>query len=302
MIRVAKKSTGTYTLTSVPADFTNPTITGTLAVSLADGAGTVVATATPTQAAGVLTWSVPVASLPYLDSYTATYTATVNGAPAEWVDDIELVGGFHFSLAQLRAFDRAFTDTVKYPDALLEAVRVWVEDVIEGPRAAQLAFVPRHSRVRLDGTAPDLTRGWSPLMYGGDYRGITVPDFAVRRVISVTIGGIPLSEAELAALQVDDNQVWRPGGVQWPAWPYGHKNVVMHYEHGLDRAPGGIPRAALLLAREYLAKSDLPGRATATSIGDQMFRLTIAGRDGVTGLPEVDAAISQWGRNGYGIG
>ena len=66
--------------------------------------------------------------------------------------------------------------------------------------------------------------------------------------------------------------------------------------------PGPIARAAVILCREYLAATELPGRATATSIGDQMFRLTVAGRDGATGLPEVDSAVEQFGRRKYGIG
>jgi hypothetical protein len=78
--------------------------------------------------------------------------------------------------------------------------------------------------------------------------------------------------------------------------------VTVHYVHGYNYPPGAITRAGLILSREYLIKSDIPGRATATTVGDQLFRITVAGRDGVTGLPEVDAAIAQFGRKSFAIG
>lgn len=304
MTRIKQQASGTYSFDSsyVDDDGIRQTLTAAGSLVIRDGAGVQVHTATPTLASGRLSASVPVANLSKLDTYQLTWSGTYAGSTVTWSESVELVGGFLFELADLRAMDRAFADIDKYPTSDLKRVRDWVEDVIEGPRAANIAFVPRGRRVIMDGTSPDLGLGYYPLVYGNDYRDLIVPDFAVRSIYSGSINGIALTAEDLAALDVSDNVIHRSAGVHWPAWPFGRGNITLHYIHGLAQVPGAITRAALILAKEYLVKSDLPGRATATSIGDQMFRLTIAGRDGVTGIPDVDAAIDQFGRKGYGIG
>lgn len=306
MIRLKQQATGNYTFESLyyDDDGVHANVKGPLTLTIRDGAGASVYTGTPTLHSGHADSVIPVTTLPKLDAYTFDYTAvTEPGDKAvAWTDEIELVGGYLFEIAELRAQDRAFSDVAKFPTETLRAVRTAVEEVIEGPRAAQIAFVPRARRVKLDGNSPDYTRGWLPMMYGQDYRTLLVPDYAVRKIHSGSVNGNALTQTDIDEIGISDNQVWRSSGAQWPAWPFGHQNVELHYEHGLDRAPGAIKRAALILAREYLIKSDLPGRATATSIGDQMFRLTIAGRDGLTGIPDVDAAIKNHGRAGYGLG
>lgn len=304
MIRVKRQAVGSYTVTNTATDDTGAlvTVAGPYSVRIYDGADTLLATQTPTYAASVFTTTIDHALLPHLDDYTLVWSGSVGGVATEWTTSMQLVGGHLFEIADLRAMDRAFTDTTKYSNEALRQVRVWVEDVIEGPRAAQVAFVPRHTRIAMNGNSPDLNRGFQPLVYGNDYRDLIVPDFQLRELYSCSINGTALTAGELAEITINDNVLWRSAGVQWPAWPWGRSNIGLHYEHGFSRPPGAITRAALILAREYLIKSDLPSRATATSIGDQMFRVTIAGRDGVTGIPDVDAAIEQFGRKGFGIG
>jgi hypothetical protein len=129
-----------------------------------------------------------------------------------------------------------------------------------------------------------------------------LPDLEIQSIYAITVGSTAWTAPQIATLTIDDGVVWLATDSPIATWTEGHRNVTIHYTHGEPLAPGAITRAALMLAREYLLKTDIPGRATATSIGDQMFRLTIAGRDGVTGLPEVDAAIQQFGRKSYAIG
>lgn len=304
MIRVKRQVTGSYTFTenAVDDDGALATVTGPFTATLYDGAGVQLATPTATCSNSVFSATVNVSLLPKLDTYTIVWQGNVSGVATQWTSVIELVGGYLFEIADLRTYDRAFSDTTKYPNAMLRQVRTWVEDVIEGPRAAKVSFVPRGRRILLDGTNPDLTRGYNPLQYGADYRGLIAPNFQLRQLYAASVNGVDITSDQLALITVDDNIIWRSAGVQWPAWPFGKGNIKLHYEHGFDRPPGAITRAALLLAREYLVKSDLPARATATSMGDQFFRITVAGRDGVTGLPDVDAAIDQFGRKGFGIG
>jgi hypothetical protein len=200
---------------------------------------------------------------------------------------VEIAGGYLFEIADLRASDRAFTDADKYPSAMVREIRAWVEDVIEGPRAANIAFVPRGNRVTVDGTGRNA---------------IMLPDLEIRSVYAVTVGSTAWTSEQIATITIDDGVLWLNATSPIPQWTEGRQNVTIHYTHGESIPPGSITRAALMLAREYLLKTDIPGRATAQTIGDQMFRLTIAGRDGVTGLPEVDAAIQQFGRKSYAIG
>lgn len=304
MNRIKKRSVGTYTLTATAEneDGVVQTIAAPVTVTIKDGAGVTVVTDTPTISSGTLTYNVDAGLLTKLDVYEVVWSGTISGGAQSWTTEFELVGGYIFEIADLRKQNRAFSDLTKYPTFTLREVRTWVEETLESYMAANVAFVPRYSRVKVSGSSPDLTRGYNPLLYGQDYRGLTVPDFEVRDVYSCTVNGTALTDDELDAIAVDDNTLWRSAGVQWPAWPFGHDNIELHYKHGYARCPGPITRAGLILATEYLVKSDLPGRATATSIGDQLFRLSIAGRDGVTGLPEVDAAIAQFGRQAFGIG
>lgn len=304
MYRVKQQTTGSYTFTETPVDDDGVAVTptGPFTAKVYDGAGVLITSPTATFTGGKFTASVAYTLLPKLDTYTIVWSGTLSGVITEWTSVVELCGGYLFEIAELRAQDRAFADTVKFPTADLRKVRNWVEDVIEGSRAAQVAFVPRGTRVSLDGTSPDFTRGYSPLLYGNDYRQLIAPNFNIRTLYSASINGTALTQTEIGDIAVADNVLWRSAGVHWPAWSFGKNNVSLHYSHGYDRPPGAITRAALILAREYLIKSDLPGRATATSIGDQIFRLTIAGRDGVTGIPDVDAAIEQFGRKGYAVG
>lgn len=304
MLRIKQKTTGSYVVseTAVDDDGALVAVTGPYSLKVYDGANVLLSTLTPTVADSVFSAAIPVESLTKLDSYTLVWSGTVDGVVTEWSTILELCGGYLFEIADLRAFDRAFTDTNKYPSELLRKVRVWVEDMFEGDHAARVAFVKRGARVTMSGNSPDLNKGYYPLLYGNDYRTLIVPHFNVDSIYSGSINGTALTQAEIDGIAIDDNTLFRSAGVTWPAWPFGKGNLTFHYVHGYDRVPGVVTRAALILAREYLVKSDLPARATATSIGDQLFRVTIAGRDGVTGIPDVDATIEQFGRRSVAIG
>lgn len=289
MQRLKQIAFGTYDLVvkTVDEDGSNVAAVAPYGVTLYDGAGAVVATATPTHQDHELRYSIPAATVTKLDTYRLVWTATVSGVPASWTSEFEVVGDYLFTIAQFRDTDRAFENTTNYPTAAIAEIRNWVEDVIEGPRAANVAFVQRSTRVTTDGT------GRSALM---------LPDLEIDRVYSLTVAGTVWTSEQIGTLTADDGVLYLEADSPISVWPSGRKNITVHYVHGRSRPPGPITRAALMLAKEYAVKSDVPGRATATSIGDQLFRLTIAGRDGVTGLPDVDAAIAQFGRITYTVG
>lgn len=288
MQRIKQTGAGSYSVTvdTVNDDGVGITASAPYTVTVFDGAGAQITTGTPTHTDHILTYAIPANLITKLDTYRLVWTAVHSSQPIQWMSEVEIVGGYLFEIADLRDQDRTFT-VEKYPSETLREVRSWVEDVIEGPRAANVAFVPRSSRVIVNGSA----RTALPL-----------PDLNVRDVYAITVDGVAWTSTQIDTLTVDDGVLWLNADSPVSVWPAGHRNITLHYTHGHDRAPGAITRAALMLAKEYLVKSDVPGRATATSIGDQLFRLTIAGRDGVTGLPDVDAAIDQFGRKTYSVG
>lgn len=193
--------------------------------------------------------------------------ADYNGAPVTY-------GAHLCTIAQVRAADRALADTAKYPDAKITEAIETAEQTIE--QAAHVAFIP-HER-----TYTTLGSGTARLL---------LPDNAIRAVTSVMVGGVALTEAELAALVVrewgaiDRSVIWTADAA-----------IVVTYQHGLDTPPGPIMKSCIILAVEELIPSAIPARATATTVGDQMYRITVAGRDGETGIPYVDTAIARFGR------
>jgi hypothetical protein len=251
-------------------------IAAPVTVHIYDGTGTLVTTGIPTvTVAGALTFGLAATAVPRLDTYCAVWSGTVAGADQEWRTAFEIVGDFIIDLADIRGFDRAFADATKYPDDYVRDCRDQIEEQLE--ENGMCAFRPRGARETLSGN------GMSDIVLGNtDIRGI----------YSITIDDTPLTADELAAVRFMGNVLHRSS-----PWPRGFANIAVHYSYGFDAAPGPIRRAALILAKEHIVPSTtLPARATASTIGEMQYRITIAGRDGFTGIPDVDAAINQFGR------
>lgn len=100
---------------------------------------------------------------------------------------------------------------------------------------------------------------------------------------------------------------WEPDGAM--AVPVGDSAVVvaaprqpmpapvrLTYRAGLASVPAAIRAATAALAASRLVPSRIPDRATGESTDAGMLHFTLAGIDGATGIPDVDAAIEQWGR------
>jgi hypothetical protein len=79
--------------------------------------------------------------------------------------------------------------------------------------------------------------------------------------------------------------------------------VTILTEYGLRQTPAKIKREAMKYAKSLLLEGPLDeGRATAIFSDIGGYRLTIAGRDGPTGIPSVDAALAQFSRRGVPVG
>lgn len=250
----------------------------TTIVDVADGAGAPVAQALPTQhpATGSFTCNLP--ALPNLDTYTLTWALPDGTMRAT---ELEVVGGAYFAVADLRAWDSDLADATAYPAAAVVEAREIVEEDFE--HATGVAWVPRGRRLTLDGS--------------GDYA-LRVPNLRLRRVVSARVDGALLAD-QSTLVPYPSGVIMRPGAI----WPLGYENVQVQYEHGMDAPPAPLVRAAKRYARHLLVRGGLDQNERATAVFTDLggYRLSIAGRDGWTGLPEVDAVLERYSSPAAGI-
>lgn len=248
-------------------DGTNPPT-----IAVVDSAGTTVAGFTPSRTgAGTYKALLP-ANLDTLDTYRAVWSWP-NGQSRR--SEFELVGGFLFTVAELQAYD---TDLATLTAAKITAARTIVEDLFEHPQVTNRAFRPRGRREYLDGT---------------DTAELLVSGLNTYAVVSAKSNGSALTAGDLL-----DLKVFPHGAIQREfngTWLGGVRNIEVLYEYGERQVPADITRAALRYAAYLLTKSAFDQeRATAQFNDVGGFRLTIAGRDGPTGLPSVDSVLARY--------
>lgn len=226
--RLLQRTAGSLTFNGVdsqgePAD---PGVT-TVGVVASDG--------TTIIAAGTATTGTTVKAVPYtaamsalLDVWTATWKVAGVTVGVTYHD---VVGGFYFSIADLRAMQPSLSDVTDDTNAQLIAARTEVETFFES-QCGQ-AFVPRFSVIECDGDGPILS---TPIFHLRAVRWARVYAWSSNTVFvdvdATECGGFPASEA---------GSIWRPSG-----W-YGR--VLLGVEHGLDSCPDDVRTAAARYAR-----------------------------------------------------
>lgn len=258
----------------------DPTGTPTVQILRSDGTTVTTGTVTDDPAAGTWTVTIPATANTLLDTLEVTWTATVSGETQEYVDYVDVAGGYLFSIAQARALP-PLSNTTTYTTARIAEARVLAEQTIED--ACGRAFVPRYTRETLHGT------GTQTLM-------LSMPDIRAVRSVAITTGtsASGYTADELALLAVNPSGLLHNNGAAWTA---GVGNITVGYEHGLGTPPARVSQAALLLARSWLVKGPVDDRALgqATAGGDFSFGLATPGRGGsYVGIPEVDATIDAY--------
>jgi len=252
-------------------------------VIVKDSAGTTLTsgTSTVTSDATIFKFSLTPAQLAQVDVYTATWTATIGGQVDTYETQFEVVGGFLFTIEELRAFDTNLPSAT-YPDAKVRDAREAAQNRLE--TLLGVAMRRRGSREELDGTGT---------------RDIQVLNREPRRVVSGSIDSTALTAGDITDLKYyPSGRIRRKTG----SWGWGDLNVTLFYEHGFTQAPEPVRRACMALARANLVGNEMWSRRTGEQTDIGFFRLTLAGRAGSpTGLPEVDAVIQQYGRTIPGI-
>lgn len=275
--RLLQDVTGAIRLTIYDQDGNARAADGAVTVTVYDGSGTEsesgVASAV-SGSTGVYEYSPSTATL---DDYSAEWDFAVGGVAQEAWTYFEVTGGFFFTVAELRAFDTRLADTARFPTATVVDVREGVEADLED--ACGVAFVPRADRVTMDGSGKV---------------SLYLPHLHLRDVYSASVDDTALTAAELADLHLYDSGRVTRGAVEGGVWDLGTRNVELHYEHGHDRPPHRIKRAALILARSRLVPNLYDERAESMTTDEGSFNLAVPGRDGEFGIPEVDAAVAAW--------
>lgn len=277
----------------VDSDGTAAAPAGDVTVTVTRADGTVIDTdaATGGTTTAPRTYSLASADNQTLDLLTAVWTDDGDGSTHTTY--VEVVGGYYFSVAEARASDATLTDTTKYPNAAVVAARREVEEEFE--RICGVAFVPRFAVETMDG--PGCAR-------------IELTHHPVRevrfvRAYSDATTYLAWTVDELASLVHDDEAGWgvvtsRTG----VGFARGSANLMVGWEHGMDRPPAEVKRAALqrLRYRLNMSLAAIPDRATSFSVTEGgTYSLSTAGA-AKTGMPDVDAVLDRWSRDAAGVG
>jgi hypothetical protein len=241
-----------------------------------DSDGTAVATDAATakvdDETGIYSFSLTPAQTAEVELFHAEWTATIDGTAGQiFRTDAEAVGGY---LCSLGAIAGEVADGT--PTATLREARDWAEDILEQECGAMRA---RYAAENLTPYTASLLLSHTP----------------VQRLLAVTNGSAgALDAGQLASLQLGP-----AGDLTGAAWTT--TGVRVAYVYGEDRPPAPISRAAVQLAKFYIdeAPSDYDQRATRIDTEEASYQLVTAGvREAITSLPEVNAAIAQFGRSG----
>jgi hypothetical protein len=191
------------------------------------------------------------------------------------------------SVKDVRAFDPALNDPVKFPTALVIAARDSVEEEFE--QITNRSFTIRSRDLKFT-------------TFGGSYNA-PLPDDDVQRVTAFTVNGSDgsslITQLGPAWIDVTFQSGFVDVDTQEFAMLYAAEyDCELVYEYGMSPPPADVRRAALLRIRDVLVSinSAIPDRATTFQVTEfGTYSLATAGRNGFdTGLPEVDAILSRY--------
>jgi hypothetical protein len=252
--------------------------------------GTAVESGTAIVAGDGVTYSYTFGGSDTLDQLQVSWAATVGGDSVVLSQDqLQVVGGFFFGLAEVRAIDPVLSNTVKFPTDSLIQRRIEVEDECE--EICRQAFVPRFCREVLSGhpRIRHLRLRWPNL----------------RKVRSLTVDGVAWDQTQLDAIGPDPLGIIRPNR-SWgwfygtpsyaDVWPWGVGNIVVEYEHGMDFPPATIVRGAKLRMKSLLLQnlSPLPDRAERLATTETGVVMLATESKDSTGIPTVDACYAKY--------
>jgi hypothetical protein len=261
----------------------------TVGITKADGTVLVAAGTATVTPADTTTRTYALAAVNTLELLTVAWTDA--GDASVTTQLVEVVGGYYFTPAELRAFDTSTADGAQYTDAQIVDARRQVEEQFE--QVCGVAFVPRYRRVRLT----------------GDIISIKLPDPMLRTLRSIRFytGASTYTSGDvnaIAGVGVGDAEDARAGvatrfDLGWWVIPLTTQSTVVEYEHGYSRPPSLLKQAAMVYCRNVLnnlSRSSVIDRADSFQMIDGgVIRYAQPGRAGYhTGLPSVDQILDQY--------
>jgi hypothetical protein len=265
---VAKLQLSTFDSADAPADATDVS----LAITKPDGTVTTVALAglTHTPSSGIYGYSLPLTMIgPHVP---ITWAATGANQAAD-IRRLDVYGATICDPSELRARYADVASTATYPDSRVrEALRGAVE---QWNTLAGVSMAPFARRITRLGNG-------RPVM--------ALPNARIRSVVSLKIDGITVAPSQYY-VDPTTSQLTLTSG----SFTVG-KQVVVHYTHGLDSPPRAVVDAVMQRAIELLIPPQ-SGLGRMTSVANDLgySRLSLAGRDGSTGVPDFDATAALFG-------
>lgn len=259
---------------TLATDVTGVTLTATASSGTALAGSPYAATDDP-NAAGMYTATIPATALTDYDVIDLVWNITRTSGNELAREQLAVVGGNLFEAREFRAKYPDFADVNDVPPDELRACRDAITDLFDD--ACIVSFFPVAVRRTFPGTAGQI---------------LSLDVLELIRVRAVKIDGVALTGPELAALDVrnETGLLVRPAG-----WGTGATRIEVWFEHGLTSVPSDVSTAAMLLASAALAPTAAGDRASSVSTDAGTFRLTTAGRDGLTNFPTVNETLRRWG-------
>jgi hypothetical protein len=283
MDRVLRNTAATITVTfyngstAVEAD-------GLVTVIAKKADGTTLFSTNATNEAAVGVYSVIIPAQASLNILTLTWSGTFSGTVITIETVVEIVGGFYFTIGELRGYDSALSNTTRFPNQALIDARANVEAEFED--ICSRAFVPRFYRETALVPDSDSNLIWTEKPEVFNITSLTVD--GVDQIGWVTSNFIKRDKYSPRALRVTDAA---------RATLYA-LDVTAEYEYGMTQVPLPIKQKALKRAKQLLLgqSSSIDERATTMLIPDVgTVNLATPGLRGAeTGVPDIDVVLNRY--------
>lgn len=280
-------ATLSVTFTDQDGALADPSGTVTVGITRADATVVLAAgTATTTGAtAGLRTVTLTAAQIPSLDYLTCTWTASGGQIATTHID---VVGGYYFTLAELRSLD----GMSGLSDEAARVARQSVEEMVE--LRTGWAWTPRLEVETIDVSRFRAYNGWLRCIAQ-----VALSIRPVRALRGVTVNGVATTVADWKF------DTW--GFLGWPytvpAIPVTSNVVTVSYEVGEDRPPRQLVEAMLSAAKQ--SKLDINagvgGRALSVVNDFGTVAYARATAENLFGNPAVDAVLAFYDRRLPGI-
>lgn len=261
----------------------------TVVAKKADGSTLFSIPATNDPAVGV--YSVVIPPQANLNILTLLWTGNFSSVPITIESTVEIVGGFYFSIAELRATDKQITDNLtRFPTSALIEARDQVEAEFED--ICHRAFVPRfnlESGVEMDPEEdmlwlekPEIINFTSFKVNDIDYMSWVNAGFFTRDKYSLRGVHVYYDALNLFAYDLS----------------YYPRGLIVEYEYGMTSVPIPIKQKALKRAKMILMGqgSTIDERALTMTLPDiGTINLATPGmRGSQTGVPDIDVVLQRY--------